>query len=149
MANNDYDELFDRWGQVLNTNGQLGKTVFHLESSGGRDTGPGVPGDPDSPIGPMQMRPSTAVRMAKVLGLDPKGIDLQDMRWAVPLSMAYLAEGLNKTDGDGKSALAYYYSGSANSQDWGPKTQAYVAKGLKLYPQMQMQLPTEVAQAGQ
>lgn len=144
-TNNDYDELFDRWGQALNTNAQLGKTVFHIESSGGRDTGKSLPNDPDSPVGPMQMRPSTAARMAKVLNLDPKAVDLQDMRWAVPLSMAYLAEGLSKTDGDGKSAMAYYYSGSANPNDWGPKTRAYIDKGTKLYPQMQLTLPTEVA----
>lgn len=149
MPNNNYDELFDRWGQALNVNPQVGKTVFHMESSGGRNTGKSLPDDPDSPVGPMQMRPSTAARMAKVLGLDPKGINLQDMGWAVPLSLAYLAEGLTKTDGDGQSAFGYYYSGSANPNDWGPKTRAYMDKGTKLYPQMQLKLPEEVAQAGQ
>jgi soluble lytic murein transglycosylase-like protein len=149
MPNNNYDELFDRWGQALNVNPQLGKTVFHIESSGGKNTGPGVPGDPDSPIGPMQMRPSTAAQMAQVLKLDPKAINLHDMGWAVPLSLAYIAEGLTKTDGDGAHALAYYYSGSADPKKWGPKTQDYMARGGKLYPSMQLQLPQDVAQAGQ
>ena len=147
MPNHNYDDLFDRWGQALNVNPQLGKTVFHIESSGGRNTGKSLPSDPDSPVGPMQMRPSTAAEMARVLHLDPKRIDLQDMGWAVPLSMAYLAQGLTRTDGDGSHALAYYYSGSADPQKWGPKTQDYMARGGKLYPTMQLQLPEQMAQA--
>jgi len=134
MPNNAYDDLFDAWGQALNVNPQLGKTVFHMESSGGKNTGRSLPNDPDSPVGPMQMRPSTAAGVAKSMNINGP-IDLQDMRFAVPLAMRYLADGLNATQ-SGTGALAYYYSGSADPAQWGPKTQGYVARGMSLYPKM-------------
>ncbi|HXA24001.1 MAG TPA: transglycosylase SLT domain-containing protein [Acetobacteraceae bacterium] len=134
MPNNTYDDLFDAWGRALNVNPQLGKTVFHMESSGGKNTGKSLPEDPDSPIGPMQMRPSTAAGIAKSMNITGP-IDLQDMRFVVPLAMRYLADGLNATQ-SGNGALAYYYSGSADPAAWGRKTQAYVAKGQALYPTM-------------
>ena len=149
MPNHAYDDLFDAWGVALNVDAQLAKTVFHMESSGGRDTHKSLPNDPDSPIGPMQMRPSTARGMAKEMGIEGP-IDMQDMRFMVPLAMGYLGNGLTATQSpDG--ALAYYYSGSADKAAWGPKTQAYVEKGQKLYPQMALTpakpQPTQIAAA--
>ncbi len=100
----------------------------------------------------MQMRPSTAARMAKEMGIEGQ-LDLQDMRFAVPLAMGYLANGLNATNSSPEGALAYYYSGSADPAEWGPKTHAYVAKGQKLYPQMALTpaqpAPTQLAASDQ
>lgn len=139
MPNNAYDDLFDRWGRALNVDPQLAKTVFHLESSGGRNANRSLPNDPDSPVGPMQMRPSTAAGMAKTMGIDGQP-DLQDMRWAVPLAMGYLAQGLAATETpkgpSAEGALGYYYSGSGKPADWGPKTRAYISNGQALYPSM-------------
>ena len=129
MGNNAYDADFDYWGQKFNVDPQLGKTIFHLESGGGVNTGASLPNDPDSPIGPMQMRPSTAAAMAKLTGA---GADPRDIKQAIPMTMAYLAQGLNATQSP-SGALAYYFAGPDQSQ-WGPKTQAYVQKGQALYP---------------
>ena len=139
MPNHAYDDLFESWGKALNVDPQLGKTVFHMESSGGKNTYRSMPNDPDSPVGPMQMRPSTAAELAKTMGMDGKP-DLQDMRWAVPLAMGYLAQGLTATETpkgpSAEGALGYYYSGSGNPSAWGPKTQAYIRNGQALYPSM-------------
>lgn len=125
MPNNDYDSDFDAAGQKYNVDPQLAKTVFHMESSGGKNTGPGIPGDPDSPIGPMQMRPSTA----KMLGVDPNNV-----HQAIDGATRYLAQGLNATQSP-EGALKYYYGGPDQS-GWGEKTNAYAAKGAALYPTM-------------
>jgi soluble lytic murein transglycosylase-like protein len=139
MPNNAYDDLFDSWGRALNVDPALGKTVFHLESSGGKNTNRSLPNDPDSPVGPMQMRPSTAAQMAKTMGIDGP-LDLQDMRYAVPLAMGYLAQGLAATETpqgpSAEGALGYYYNGSGDQRAWGPKTQAYIHNGQVLYPTM-------------
>ena len=140
MPNDAYDPLFDAWGKALNVDPQLAKTVFHLESSGGVNTGKSLPNDPDSPLGPMQMRPSTAAGLAKTLNL-PGTPDLQDMRWAVPLATQYLAQGLNAT-GNPSDALAFYHGGPDTTQ-WGKKTEAYVTKGEGLYPTMGLNLPAQ------
>ena len=133
MPNHAYDDLFDAWGRALNVDPQLGKTVFHIESGGGKNTGKSLPSDPDSPVGPMQMRPSTARGLAKTMGIEGP-LDLNDMRFAIPLAMGYLAEGLTATQSpDG--ALAYYHGGPDTKQ-WGPKTQQYVQHGRALYPTM-------------
>jgi soluble lytic murein transglycosylase-like protein len=148
VPNNQYDDLFDQWGRALNVDPQLGKTVFHMESSGGKNTNRSLPNDPDSPTGPMQMRPSTAAGLAKTMGIDGP-LDLQDMRYAVPLAMGYLAQGLTATETpkgpSAEGALGYYYSGSGNPAAWGPKTQAYIRNGQALYPQMGL-APTPAAQ---
>lgn len=140
MPNDAYDSLFDAWGKALNVDPQLAKTVFHLESSGGKNTGRSLPADPDSPVGPMQMRPSTAAPLARALGIQGTP-DLTDMRWAVPLATQYLAQGLNAT-GNPSDAMAYYYGGPDTTQ-WGPKTEAYVQKGEQLYPTMELHLPQQ------
>lgn len=125
MPNNDYDSDFEAAGQKYNVDPQLAKTVFHMESSGGKNTGPGIPGDPDSPIGPMQMRPSTA----KMLGVDPNNV-----HQAIDGATRYLAQGLNATQSP-EGALKYYYGGPDQS-GWKEKTNAYAAKGAALYPAM-------------
>jgi len=138
MPNNSFDDLFDAWGAALNVNPQLAKTVFHLESNGN----PNSPDGPQSPYAPpgeraqggMQLLPSTAAGLAQRLGFDPKAVNLHDMRWAVPLATAYLAEGLNATQ-SAPGALAYYFAGPDQSK-WGSKTQDYVKRGLAMYPQM-------------
>jgi hypothetical protein len=145
MPNNAYDDLFDAWGRALNVDPQLGKTVFHLESSGGVNTGKSLPKDPDSPIGPMQMRPSTAVRMAKEMGIDGP-LDLQDMHFAVPLAMGMLGNGLTATQSP-EGALGYYFSGTADPAAWGPKTQKYIQDGQLLYPKMSLSPPAPQTQA--
>jgi soluble lytic murein transglycosylase-like protein len=138
-VNDDYDDLFDAWGKALNVNPQLGKTVFHLESNGN-------PNSPDGPVSPystvpgeraqggMQIEPSTAVGLAKQLGFDPKSVNLRDMRWAVPLAMQMLANGLNATD-TAEGAMAYYFAGP-DQRKWGRQTGDYVQRGIGLWPQM-------------
>lgn len=124
-TNDDYDHLFDYYGQVYNVDPLLGKTVFHLESSGN-------PGTKDSPAGAgggMQI-------MSKLA--DHYGIDRRDMTQAIPAAMAYLAEGLQATGGDPGGALAYYNGGPATLQRWKPETQGYVSKALSYYPQIQL-----------
>lgn len=128
MPNHAYDDLFDKWGAALNVNPQLAKTVFHLESGGN----PNVPNGGAGEIGGMQMKPDTAQAMAVKLGFDPKAIDLHDMRWAVPLGMQYLADGMNATQ-SAEGALGYYNSGSADPSKW---KQAYIDKATKAYPGM-------------
>ncbi len=128
MANHQYDDLFDAWGAALNVDPQLGKTVFHIESNGN----PGVRNGADGEIGGMQMKPETAAMLARKLGMDPKAVDLHDMRWAVPLAMQYLADGLTATQ-SGEGALGYYNSGSADPRRWKPD---YITKGRSLYPNM-------------
>lgn len=136
MVNNAYDDEFDAAGQKYNVDPQLAKTVFHMESSGGVNTGPSIPGDPDSPIGPMQMRPSTA----KSLGVDPKNI-----HQAIDGATRYLAQGLNATQSpDG--ALRFYYGGPDQS-NWGGKTDSYAAKGAALYPAMALKSSSAAGQA--
>jgi soluble lytic murein transglycosylase-like protein len=127
MANNDFDDLFDGWGRALNVDPQLGKTVFHVESNGNPNVGNGTSGE----IGPMQMMPATAAAMARKLGFDPRTVNLRDMRWAVPLAMQYLADGLNATN-SAEGALGYYNSGSADQKRWRAD---YINRALRLYPQ--------------
>lgn len=136
MANNAYDDDFDAAGKKYNVDPQLAKTVFQIESSGGKNTGPSIPGDPDSPIGPMQMRPSTA----KALGVDPK-----DPHQAIDGATRYLAEGLAAT-GTPQGALMFYHGGPDTS-GWGPKTQAYAARGAELYPTMKISSSSASPQA--
>lgn len=146
MPNHAFDDLFDQWGRALNVDPQLTKTIFHLESSGNADTRDG-PQSPDATNGEragggMQLLPSTARAMATRLGADPNAVNIHDMKWAVPLATAYLAEGLNAT-GHPSDAMAYYFAGPDRSL-WGPKTASYVAKGEATYPQMALR-PTESA----
>lgn len=143
MPNNSYDDLFDAWGAALNVNPQLGKTVFHLETNGdpnSRDSSQGA-------VGPMQILPSTGADVAKRMGFDPRAVNLRDMRWAVPLAMQYLADGLNATQ-SAEGALAYYHGGPDKAQ-WGPKTQAYVQRGLALYPKMALTPAQEAPQVAE
>jgi hypothetical protein len=126
-TNDQYDDLFDGWGQALNVDPQLAKTVFHQESAGD----PNVK-DNAGAVGPMQMKPATAKAMAVKLGLDPNAIDLHDMRWAVPLSMQYLADGVNATK-SAEGALGYYSTGSADPKRW---SRAYLDKAAKTYDGM-------------
>jgi soluble lytic murein transglycosylase-like protein len=144
MPNNDFDDLFDAWGQALNVNPQLAKTIFHIESNGNPNSpdGPlslnapiGPDGKPERAQGGMQIMPSTAQGLATKLGFDPKAVDLHDMRWSVPLATAYLAEGLTATQGSPEGAFAYYFAGP-NQAAWGPKTADYVNKAVRLYPKM-------------
>jgi hypothetical protein len=126
LATNDaYDNLFDYYGQVYNVDPLLGKTVFHLESSGN-------PNSKDSPAGAqggMQIMPKLAAHY---------GIDPHDITQAIPASMAYLAEGLQATGGSPAGALAYYNGGPASLNRWQPETQGYVNKALSYYPQMKL-----------
>lgn len=128
MPNHAFDDLFDQWGQALNVNPQLGKTVFHIESDGNENVHDGRSGE----VGGMQILPATGRSMAKKLGLDPKAMDLHDMRWAVPLAMQYLADGLTAT-GTAEGAAGYYNSGSKDPKLWSPD---YLNKLQKLYPSM-------------
>jgi soluble lytic murein transglycosylase-like protein len=128
MANHQYDDLFDAWGQALNVNPQLGKTVFHIESNGD----PNVRNGRDGEIGGMQIKPETAAMLARKMGMDPNAVNLHDMRWAVPLAMRYLADGLNATQ-SAEGAMGYYNSGSADPRRWKPD---YINKGRSLYPNM-------------
>jgi len=128
MPNHAFDDLFDQWGAALNVNPQLGKTVFHIESNGNENVRNGADGE----VGGMQMKPATAQAMARKLGLDPNAVNLRDMRWAVPLSMQYLADGLTAT-GTAEGAAGYYNSGSGDPKRWSPD---YLGKLQKLYPSM-------------
>ncbi len=138
MPNHAYDDLFDQWGAALNVDPQLAKTVFHVESSGDPNVRDGAAGE----IGPMQMKPATAQAMAVKLGLDPKAVDLHDMRWAVPLGMQYLADGMNATQ-SAEGALGYYNSGSADPAKW---KSGYIDKATKAYPGMTLTPPGQDAQ---
>jgi soluble lytic murein transglycosylase-like protein len=140
QVNDDYDALFDGWGRALNVDPQLGKTVFWLEST----HNPSIKNGDSGEQGGMQMLPETAARMATKLGLDPKSIDLHDMRWAVPLAMQYLAEGVNATK-SGEGALGYYNSGTADPQKWTDRTRSYIEEGVKSYPNMGLKLPPSAA----
>jgi len=124
----DYDDLFDAWGRALNVNPQLGKTVFHVESNGN----PNAPNGTSGEVGPMQILPSTGAAMALKMGYDPRAMNLRDMRWAVPLGMQYLADGLSAT-GTAEGALGYYNTGSADPRRW---RMDYIKRAVQLYPKM-------------
>lgn len=123
MPNSDFDSLFDSWGNALNVDPQLAKSVFHAESSGLLDGNP------------MGLTPSAVATIAPQMGMDPKNVDISDMRWAVPIATRILADGLNKTQSpDG--AVGYYNTGSTDPSQWRP---GYVANVAKLYPNMTVQ----------
>lgn len=124
MPNSDFDSLFDSWGNALNVDPQLAKSVFHAESSGLLDGNP------------MGIRPDAAANVAKQMGYDPKAVDLSDMHWAVPIATRILADGLNATQGDPDGAVGYYNTGSTDPTKWRP---GYVANVAKLYPSMTLQ----------
>lgn len=127
QTNNNYDSLFDYYGSLYNVDPRLGKTVFHLESSGN----PSTKDSDQGAEGGMQMLPSTAASLGVT---NPR-----DMKQAIPAAMQYLSQGLAQT-GTPAGALAYYHGGP-NTAQWGPKTAAYVAKGQSLYPGMQITSP--------
>lgn len=123
MPNSDFDGLFDAWGNALNVDPQLAKSVFHAESSGLLDGNP------------MGIRADAAAKVAGQMGFDPKTVDISDMRWAVPIGMRILADGLNATN-DPDGAVGYYNTGSTDSKQWRP---GYIANVAKLYPNMGVQ----------
>lgn len=122
MPNNAYDDLFDRWGQALNVNPQLLKTIFQMESSG----------DPSKPHGGMGISDDVAATIATRMGWDPKQVDVRDMRWAVPIASRILADGLNAT-GSPEGALGYYNTGQTDPGKW---NQGYISQATSLYPGM-------------
>lgn len=127
MPNNDYDALFDQWGKALNVNPQLAKTVFQMESSGKLNGNP------------MGIQPETANKVAADMGWDPKQVDVSDMRWAVPIGMRVLADGLNKTQRtDG--AFGYYNNGQTDPSKW---NQDYIDKATGIYPSMTVTPPKQ------
>lgn len=124
MRNDAFDADFEAAGKQYNVDPRLLKVVFHVESGGNPDTR-------DSPAGAqggMQFMPATA----RGLGIT----DPRDMKQAIPGAAKYLAMGLDKT-GSAEGALAFYHGGP-NTQMWGPKTAAYIDKGMKMYPQIEM-----------
>lgn len=120
MPTNVHDDLFDQWGSAFNVNPQLAKSVFQMESGGGTT----------NPRNPMGIQPATAVAVAKQMGWDAAAVDVSDMRWAVPIAMRVMADGLNKTQ-SAEGALGYYSTGSTDPKRWNP---AYIATVQKIYP---------------
>jgi uncharacterized protein (TIGR02594 family) len=120
MPTDDYDDLFDQWGQSFNVDPQLAKSVFQMESGGGKTNS----------ANPMGITPATAAAAAKQMGWDPKQVNLADMGWAIPIGMRVLADGLNATQ-SADGAVGYYNSGSTDPRKW---NQNYVASIGKIYP---------------
>lgn len=120
MPNNAHDDLFDSWGSAFNVNPQLAKSVFQMESGSGTT----------NPRNPMGIQPATAVAVAKQMGWDANAVDVSDMRWAVPIAMRVMADGLNATQ-SAEGALGYYNSGSTDPKRWNPN---YIATVQKIYP---------------
>lgn len=120
MPTNAHDDLFDAWGSALNVNPQLAKSVFQMESGGGTT----------NPRNPMGIQPATATAVAKQMGWDANAVDVSDMRWAIPIAMRVMADGLNKTQ-SAEGALGYYNTGSTDPKRWNP---AYIATVQKIYP---------------
>ena len=120
MPNNDHDDLFDAWGQAFNVNPQLVKSVYQMESGSGTT----------NPRNPMGIQPETAAAVAKKMGWDATSVDVADMRWAVPIAMRVMADGLNATQ-SAEGALGYYNSGSTDPKKWNPN---YIATVQKIYP---------------
>jgi hypothetical protein len=126
-VNNDYDSLFDSWGNALNVDPQLVKSVFHAESGGQLNSNP------------MGIMPDTMPSIAKSMGFDPKSVDVSNMGWAVPIATRVLANGLNATQSpDG--AVGYYNTGSTDPAKW---NQQYIGNVTKLYPTMALKLPQQ------
>jgi hypothetical protein len=121
---NQYDDLFQSAGQQYNVDPQLLKTIYQVESNSGGNTNRSLPNDPDSPVGGMQLRPSTGKAMGAA--------DVTQMSQAVPAAAKYLSQGLD-TIGSPEGAAAYYFGGP-DMQGWRGKTQAYVNKVKAIYP---------------
>lgn len=125
MPNDNYDGLFDQWGQYYNVDPQLIKSVFHAESSGKLNGNP------------MGIMPDTATKIAQSEGWNPKAVNVGDMGWAVPIAARVLADGLNATQ-SADGAAGYYNTGSTDPKKW---DQDYIANVAKLYPNMALTPP--------
>lgn len=121
MTNNDYDPLFQYAGQKYNVDPALLRTVFRNESS----ENPNTPDSSAGAKGGMQMLPATFAQYSN------GAPDPTDMRAAIPAAAIYLRKALD-TYGSPEAALAAYHGGFDTSQ-WGPKTMAYVQKGIANY----------------
>jgi hypothetical protein len=123
-VNSTYDDLFDQAGRAYNVDPAIPKLVAHMESGANpntRDSSAGAQGL-------MGLMPATGRAMGAV--------DMRDVKQAIFAGTRYIREGLDST-GTVPGALAYYHGGPDRAQ-WGPKTTAYVAKGIGLFPQMAM-----------
>ena len=126
MVDNSYDPLFNYAGQQYNVDPALLRTVFRNESNENANTKPSTAGA----LGGMQMLPDTA----RAYGAP----DPTDMRMAIPAAAIYLRKALD-TYGSPEAALAAYHGGFDTTQ-WGPKTMAYVQKGIDNYPQVRQDM---------
>jgi hypothetical protein len=129
MPTDDYDDLFDQWGQSFNVDPQLAKSVFQQESGGGKT----------NPANPMGITPETAAKVATQMGWNPKQVNLADMGWSVPIAMRVLADGLNATQ-SADGAVGYYNSGSTDPKKW---NQNYVNSIGKIYPTAALKPPAQ------
>lgn len=123
-TNDAYDNLFDYYGQIYNVDPALGKTVFHVESSGN----PNAPNGTSGEQGGMQIMS----KLAQHYGIDPR-----DMTQAIPAAMANLAEGLRASGGDPVGALRYYNGGPKALAD-PQSTNGYIAKARAWFPHIQL-----------
>lgn len=123
-TNDAYDDLFDYYGQIYNVDPALGKTVFHIESTGN----PNAPNGSSGEQGGMQIMP----KLARHYGIDPR-----DMTQAIPAAMANLAEGLQASGGDPAGALRYYNGGPKALQN-PQSTNGYIAKAQSWFPHIQL-----------
>lgn len=131
MIDNRWDNLFNFAGEKYNVDPALLRTIFRNESSENVNTKASSSGA----LGGMQFLPNTA----KAYGIS----DPTDMRQAIPAAAIYIRKGLD-TYGTPEGALASYHGGFDTSQ-WGPKTTAYVAKGIANYPQVKADMAKSLA----
>ena len=121
-----WDDVFNAAGQQYDIDPRLLKAMMFVESGPG--TSPvsriGIT-SPQGAKGPMQLMPSSFPET-----------DWADPTEAIPAAARYLAEGRAKIGDDPAKMLMYYYSGSADPQQWGKNTTAYPPQVASLYNQI-------------
>lgn len=118
MPASDYGDLYQSAGQQYNVDPQLLRAIVTTESDGR----PGAVSSAGAE-GIAQLMPATAKSLGVADSFDPKQ--------AIPAAAKLMAENLDRY-GNTEDAVRAYHGGT-DQGNWGPKTQAYLAKVTSNY----------------
>lgn len=135
MADNNYDDLIQSSGQQYNVDPNLIRAVISDESS----NDPNAVG-PDTKYGNGKGLGQLIPPTAKALGVT----DPTDPKQAIPAVAKLLSENLDRY-GNADDAIRAYHGGTDPSQ-WGPKTEANLAKVKSAYQQLSSPAPVAPSQ---
>lgn len=118
MPASDYSGLYQSAGKQYGIDPALLQAVTTVESDGNPNAV-----SPQGARGPMQFMPATAQSMGVTDPTDPKQ--------AIPAAAKLLIANAKQFGGPEGAILAYH--GGTDQKNWGPKTQAYLAKVTQTY----------------